>query len=343
MNDGRAPLRAFGPADGDLRRLAGRIIAFAGYGNQGRAQALNLRDSLRAASIDAPIIVSALRDGTREQAEQDGFDTRDVADAVAAAGIVFLLLPDEGLPEIFASEIAPHLRPSDALVIASGYNIAFGELGVRADVDVVMIAPRMIGRGVRLAYERGDPFYSYISVERDASGRAWETVLALAEGIGALRGGALEISAREEAIIDLYMEQGFGAIFGRLVFETLATAVEAGLPPEAMVLELYLSGEMAETMQAMADLGFVDQSRLHSLTSQYGGMTRSLRLDREPLRKHLQQALDEIKSGAFAKEWAAERASGYKTFEQLRALGLEHNPFTPIEQRLRELLSRATG
>ena len=338
MNDGRAPIRAFGDADGDLRHLAGRTIAFAGYGNQGRAQALNLRDSLRAESIDAPLIVSALRDETWRQAEQDGFDTRDVADAVAAADIIFLLVPDEGLPEVFAADIAPHLRPNDTLVVASGYNLAFGDVQFPPDVDIVMIAPRMIGRGVRLAYERGEAFYSYISVEQNASGRAWETVLALAKGIGALRGGALEISAREEAVIDLYMEQGFGALFGRLVFETLATAVSAGLPPEAMVLELYLSGEMAETMQAMADLGFVDQARLHSLTSQYGGMTRSMRLDREPLRKHLQQALDEIRSGAFAREWAAERASGYKTFEQLRELGREHNPFTPIEQRLRELL-----
>jgi ketol-acid reductoisomerase len=341
MSNVAPPLRAFGEADGDIRDLAGRTIAFIGYGNQGRAQALNLRDSLRAASIDAPIVVSALRDGTAEQAEADGFPTQAVADAAKAADVLFLLVPDEALPEIFAKEIAPHLSANDALVFASGYNLAFDLIDIPKNVDAVMLAPRMIGRGLRLHYERGDGFYSYVSVEQDASGRAWPLVLALAAGIGALRGGALELSARQETVIDLYMEQGFGALFGRLVFETLAAATEAGLPPEAMVLELYLSGEMAETMQAMAGLGFVEQSRLHSLTSQYGGMTRSLRVDRAAMQAHLKKALDEITSGAFAREWAAEQAAGHENFERLRQVGAEHNPFTPVERRLRELLDEA--
>jgi len=341
MSDASPLLRAFAEADGDLRDLAGLTIAFIGYGNQGRAQALNLRDSLRAASIDAPIIVSALPDGTLEQAEADGFPVRAVPDAAQAAGVLFLLVPDEALPEIFASEIAPHLNANDALVFASGYNLAFDLIAVPTNVDAVMLAPRMIGRGLRLRYERGEGFYTYVSVEQDLSGRAWPLVLALAAGIGALRGAAIEISARQEATIDLYMEQGFGALFGRLVFETLAAATDAGLPPEAMVLELYLSGEMAETMQAMADLGFVDQSRLHSLTSQYGGMTRSLRVDREVIQAHLRQVIDEITSGAFAREWAAEQAAGHENFERLRELGSKHNPFTPIEQRLRKLLDAA--
>jgi ketol-acid reductoisomerase len=340
MSEAPPPLRPFATGDGDLRALAGRAIAFIGYGNQGRAQALNLRDSLRAASIDVPIAVSALPDGTREQARADGFQTRPVAEAARDADVLFLLVPDEALPQVFTQEIAPQLQTNDALVFASGYNLAFDLIDVPAGVDIVMLAPRMIGRGLRLHYKRGEGFYTYVSVERDASGRAWPLLLALAEAIGSLRGGALELSARQETVIDLYMEQGFGALFGRLVFETLAAAVEAGLPPEAMVLELYLSGEMAETMQAMADLGFVEQSRLHSLTSQYGGMTRSLRVDREPIRKHLQQVLDEITSGAFAKEWAAEQAAGHENFERLRRLGAEHNPFTPIEARLRELLDR---
>lgn len=341
MSDAPPAMRAFVTGDGDLREIAGRPIAFIGYGNQGRAQALNLRDSLRAAALDVDIIVAAQRDGTLEQAEADGFPTRAVAEAAKTAAVLFLLVPDEALPEIFANEVAPHLQPNDALVFASGYNLAFDLIDIPKTVDVVMLAPRMIGRGVRLQYERGEGFYSYVSVEQDASGRAWPTVLALAEAIGALRGAALEISARQETIIDLYMEQGFGALFGRLVFETLAAALDAGLPPEAMVLELYLSGEMAETMQAMADLGFVEQSRLHSLTSQYGGMTRSLRVDRESLQAHLQQALEEITSGAFAREWAAEQAAGHENFERLRELGRQHNPFTPIEQRLRNLLEEA--
>ena len=338
---GAAPIRAFGQGDGDLRQLRGQNIAFVGYGNQGRAQALNLRDSLRADSIEATIVASALRDATWQQAEADGFEVRSVSEAASAADVIFLLIPDEILPEVFAAEIAPGLRSNDTLVFASGYNLAFESITVPSNVDVMLLAPRMIGEKVRELFELGEGFYSYVSVEQDASGNAWAILLALAKGIGTLRLGALEISAWQETMIDLYMEQGFGALFGRLVFETLAAAVEADLPAEAMVLELYLSGEMAETMHAMAELGFVEQSRLHSPTSQYGGMTRSLRVDREVLRQHLQTALAEISSGAFAKEWAAERASNYETFEKLRALGAEHNPFTPAEQRLRELLSRA--
>jgi ketol-acid reductoisomerase len=338
---GSAPIRVFGDADGDLHQLQARTIAFAGYGNQGRAQALNLRDSLHAEAIDATIVVSALPDETWEQAKQDGFDVRSVAEAATAADVIFLLIPDEVLPEVFAAEIAPNLRANDTLVLASGYNLAFKAITVPPNVDVLLLAPRMIGQKVRELYEHGEGYYSYVSVEQDASGHAWPELLALAKGIGTLRLGALEISAWQETIIDLYMEQGFGALFGRLVFETLAAAVEAGMPAEAMVLELYLSGEMAETMHAMAEHGFVEQSRLHSPTSQYGGMTRSLRVDRDALRKHLQTALEEISSGAFAKEWAAERASNYEKFESLRALGAQHNPFTPAEQRLRQLLSRA--
>jgi len=334
-------LRVFGQGDGDLSHLRGQTVAFVGYGNQGRAQALNLRDSLRSEGIEASITISALRDKTWQHAERDGFDARSVADAVTAANVVFLLIPDEVLAEVFAAEIAPNLTPNASLVFASGYNLFYEAISVPDNVDVVLLAPRMIGEKVRELYERGEGYYSYLAVEQDASGDAWNTLLALAKGIGTLRLGALEISAKQETIIDLFMEQGYGALFGRLVFETLAAAVEAGMPAEAMILELYLSGEMAETMHAMAEHGFVEQSRLHSPTSQYGGMTRSLRVDREALRKHLLTALEEISSGAFAKEWAEERASGYKNFENLRALGTQHNPFTPAEHRLRELLESA--
>jgi ketol-acid reductoisomerase len=334
--------RAFGESDGELRQLAGRTIAFIGYGNQGRAQALNLRDSLRAASLagDVTIVASALRDETWSQAEADGFPLRTVPEAAQAADVLFLLVPDEALPDIFAAQIAPHLNPNDALVFATGYNLAFGTLPVPSNVDVVMVAPRMIGRQMRLRFERGDGFYSYLAVEQDASGNAWPLLLALAKGIGTLSagGGAFELAARDEAVLDLFHEQGFGALFGAMMFEMLRVGQEAGLPPEALVLDYYLSGELAESMQAMAELGFVEQSYLHSRTSQYGGMTRSLRVDREAIRKHLEEVMREITSGDFAREWAAEQSGGAENFEKLRALGRQHNPFTPIELRLRELL-----
>jgi ketol-acid reductoisomerase len=337
--------RAFGEADGDLRDMAGRTIAFIGYGNQGRAQALNLRDSLRAESLDTetPIVVSTLRDETWTQAEADGFPVRPLPDVADEADVLFLLVPDEELPSIFNAQIAPNLHANDLLVFATGYNLAFDGVTPPPDVDVTMLAPRMIGRQLRQLFEAGKGFYSYVAVEQDASGRAWPGVLALAKGIGTLRLGAFELSARDEAVIDLWDEQGFGPIIGATVLVLLEVAKEAGLPLEALVLDTYLSGEMAQTFQAMSELGFVDQARLHSRTSQYGGMMGTLSIDREPIRQHLRRALERITNGEFVREWTAEQAAGCENFEKLRDLGADHNPFTPIEQRIREALREAQG
>jgi len=335
-------LRAFGEADGDLGELAGRTIAIIGYGNQGRAQALNLRDSLQPAG---DIVVGTLRDESWAQAEADGFDVRPVAEAAAAGDVLLLLIPDEDLAPVFDAEIRPHLKPHDAIVFASGYALAFGGLTPPPDVDVLLLAPRMIGRQLRELYTRGWGFYSYLSVEQEASGRAWPRLLALAKGVGTLRagGGGFELSAKDEALLDLFAEQGFGPILGSAVMLMLEVGTEAGLPAEALVLDLYLSGEMAQTFQAMAELGFYDQSLLHSLTSQYGGMMGTLSLDREPLRQHLQRAVERIRSGEFAREWSGERAAGYENFNRLRDLGRERNPFSLVEARIRGALAKAQG
>lgn len=339
MSEGTPSLRAFGEGDGDLRQLAGRTVAFIGYGNQGRAQALNLRDS-----GVSDIFVGTLHDDSWAQAEADGFPVRAIAEAAQAADVLLLLIPDEELPETFRQQIAPHLQPNDALVFASGYNLAFGELAPPSNIDVLLLAPRMIGRQLRQLYQQGKGFYSYLSVEQDASGRAWPTLLALAKGIGTLSasgGGAFELSAKNEAVLDLYHEQGFGSLLGITLYLLLEVGLQAGLPPEALVLDLYLSGEAAQTLQAMADLGFFEQSRLHSLTSQYGGMMRSLALDREPIRQHLLRIIEEVRTGIFAHEWAAEREAGYENFERLRALAGSANPFSPIEERIRAALREA--
>jgi ketol-acid reductoisomerase len=338
-------MRAFADADGDLRELAGRTIGFAGYGNQGRAQALNLRDSLRAASLESevPIAIATLRDETWTQAEADGFPVRPLPDVAEASDVLFLLTPDEELPAVFSAEIAPQLKANAALVFATGYNLAFDGVAPPPTTDVTMLAPRMIGRQLRQLFEQGKGFYSYVSVEQDATGRAWPVVLALAKGIGTLApgGGAFELSARDEAVLDLWDEQGFGPIIGATVMVMLEVAQEAGLPLEALVLDLYLSGEMAQTFQAMADLGFVDQARLHSRTSQYGGMMGTLGLDREPIRQHMKRALERITNGEFVREWTAEQATGCENFERLRDLGAKLNPFSPIEQRIRDALREA--
>ena len=343
MSEAATPFRAFGASDGNIKFLEGRQVAFIGYGNQGRAQALNLRDSLETASVSCDIRIGTVQDDSWQQAESDGFSVQPVADATHAANILFLLVPDEVLPSVFGEEIAPHLSEGDTLVFASGYNLAYEEISPPSNVDVTLLAPRMIGRQLRQLYEKNLGFYSYISVEQDASGHAWETLLALAAGIGTLAkpGGAFELSAKDETTLDLYHEQGFGSLLGMMFYTMLEVGIEAGIPAEAMALDMYLSGEAAETFQAMADLGFYEQSKLHSRTSQYGGMMRSLALDREPMRQHLRKVVQEVKDGTFAKQWALEQASGAENFENLRTLAGKANPFTPIEERIKELLREA--
>jgi ketol-acid reductoisomerase len=339
MTNDAPAMRCFGEAHGDLTVLEAHAIGVLGYGNQGRAQALNLRDS-----GVKHVTVGTQRDETWEHAERDGFAVAPVNSVADASNILMLLLPDEELPAVFTSEIAPRLHAGDALVFASGYNLAFGDLGIRSDVDVLLLAPRMIGRQVRELFEESRGFYSYVSVERDATGSAWPVLLALAKGIGTLSangGGAFELSARDEAVLDLFHEQGFGSLLGATMMLLLDVGMEAGLPPEALVLDYYLSGEMSETFQAMADLGFYEQSNLHSRTSQYGGMMRTIGLDREPIRQHLADVMQDIRSGEFARRWAAEQATGCENFERLRGLAAQANPFSAIEARLHEMTRRA--
>ena len=331
-----AGLRAFGENDGDLSHLAGRRIAFIGYGNQGRAQALNLRDSGAGG-----IAIGTLKDASWPEAEADGFPVSSAVEAARDADVLFLLTPDEELPVLFREEIAPQLQANDMLVFASGYNLAYEGITIPADIDVALLAPRMIGRQLRLLYERGEGFYSYISVEQNASGNAWPVLLALAKGIGTLRVGAFELSAKDETLLDLYHEQGFGSLLGSTIYMMLEVGTQAGIPAEALVLDLYLSGEAAETMRTMAELGFVDQARLHSLTSQYGGMMRTMGMDREPMRKHLESIIEDLKSGAFAKRWGAERESGYESFRETQKLAGGANPFSPIEERIRASIREA--
>lgn len=343
MSEATPTFRAFGAADGNSKQLDGHTVAFIGYGNQGRAQALNLRDTLSSSSIKCNIIVGTERDATWQQAEADGFAVQTVAEAAHPADILFLLVPDEVLPDVFVEQIKPHLKPHDLIVFASGYNLTYEGISPPDNIDIALLAPRMIGRKVRELYEKGHGFYSYISVEQDTSGSAWKILLALAAGIGTLAppGGAFELSAKDETILDLYHEQGFGSLLGMTFYTMLEVGIEAGIPAEAMALDLYLSGEVAETFHAMAELGFYEQAKLHSRTSQYGGMMRSLALDREPIRQHLEKVLREVKDGTFARQWAEEQASGAKNFEQLRDLAGQANPFTPIEKRIKELVREA--
>ncbi|MBI1386085.1 MAG: ketol-acid reductoisomerase [Rhizobiales bacterium] len=318
--------------DGDLSLLEGRTVCIFGYGNQGRAQALNMRDS------GIEVIVGSRSDASAEQCREDGFAVHPLAEAAARADVLFLLLPDEVMPEIYRAEIAPHLKPGVVLVFASGYNIFFKHITPPADADVVLVAPRMIGKGVRDTFVSGVGFPSLIGVEQDASGKALARTIALSKAIGSTRMGVVMSSFREETIIDLFAEQ-WGFLYAvRRAYEVLT---EAGCGSEAVLLELYASGEGIETARAYRDIGLFHQITLHSRTSQYGQeVTARLAPDEDEAEKDkLRKIVREIADGTFARAWAAEQAGGAKTLEAAHRAALAH-PMVVEEQKLYKLLGR---
>lgn len=322
--------------DADPYVLAGQTIAVLGYGNLGRSVALNLRDS------GHQVVVGNVADGYRAVAEDDGFAPRDIADAVAEADVAVVLLPDEVIPSSFVRDIRPHLSPGSALCVASGYVLAYGLVHPPAGIDVLMLSPRMVGEDVRTTYEEASGFFSYVSVEQDASGKAWQRLLGLAQGIGSLTRGALELSAEREAQLDLFVEQTFGAYLGVALQSAFEAGREAGLSPEALVLELYMSGEMSRTITAFAEKGFFPAVAQHGLTATFGGFLRTSEIDTEGMRRFFRHVLDDISTGGFAARLQREEAEGYPTLAAIRQVTSEDNPLSEAERRLRAAI-RSTG
>ena len=324
--------RMYFEEDSDLRHLADQTICIVGYGNQGRAQALNMRDS------GLSVIVGSRRDMSYKTALQDGFAVFPVDEAAARSDIIFLLVPDEVMAQVFGQDIAPNLAPGNMLVFASGYNIAFGLIQPPSDIDVVLIAPRMIGAGVRDTYLSGEGFPSLVAVHHSATETAFERMLALCEGIGSAKMGVIESSFLEETTVDLFAEQ-VGFLYAvRRYCEVL---VEAGCSPEAAMLEFYASGEGIETARAYRDIGLWDQITLHSRTSQYGQEVTS-RLspeDEETERARLRAIISHIQDGSFAREWTAEQQAGFPEFNRVRDLNMAHE-MREAERKLYKVLGR---
>lgn len=320
-------------SEADPSLLTGRKIAVVGYGNLGRSVALNLRDS-----GCRDIVVSEIAASARELALRDGFTLVPTTQAAAESDIVFVLVSDEQAPSVYPAELAGQVRPGTALVFASGYNLAFGLLKPAHDLDVLMIAPRMLGPLIRSRYQKGLGVLSYISVEQDASGGAWPTLLALTRGLGALRTGSLVLTAAQEAHLDLFIEQSVGPEIGSAIMTAFRVGQEAGLPAEALVLEMYMSGEMSQTFQEMADVGFFHQVRAHGFTAMYGGMVRTLVLDADQRADLYRQVLREIKDGSFAQELQAEVEAGYPSLGLSEEMLAGHNPMAEAERTIRAAL-----
>lgn len=305
--------------DASLEPLADKTVGVLGYGNQGRAQALNLRDS------GVRVIVGNRDDDYRRQAVADGFQPLPLREAAASADVLLILTTDESQPVIWAEHIAPGLRPGKTLVWASGYNVGYGLIPLPTDVDAVMVAPRMTGNMVRALYEQGKGAIAQFAVQQDASGQARERALALCKGIGLTRGGVFESTFREEAELDLYAEQVIWAGLTAWFVACFEIGVEHGFPAELMVMELYASGEAAEILRHMSVNGFFKQMVNHSTTSQYGTLSRGPAFISEAMRQRARELLRrDIKEGAFVKEWTTEQAHGAKRLEELRRLALAH-------------------
>ncbi|GMU94448.1 MAG: ketol-acid reductoisomerase (NADP(+)) [Candidatus Hydrogenedentota bacterium] len=325
--------RFFSSRDRIPNALAGERVAVVGYGHLGQPFARNLRDS-----GVANLVIGNIEDGYAETARRDGFDVLPIKDAVAQATVSLILLPDEVVPEVFPSDLAPSLQPASAIVFASGYTLAFDLIRAPADVDVLLVAPRMGGEQARERYLEGRGFYAYVSVERDASGKAWTRLLGLADAVGILKAGALELNAWNEAILDLYIEQSVGAMLGTAMLTAFATAQDAGIPPEALVMEMYMSEEMETVWRSFREKGFFRASHDHGPTAMFGGYIRSMEFMASGLSDTFNRILDDIRSGRFAKQFDDERREGYPQLSIAQAMSNEEGPMAEAEKWLRETL-----
>lgn len=328
-------MKVYTDADASLEALAGKTAAILGYGNQGRAQALNLRDS------GANVIVGNREDPYAEQARADGFEPLPILEAATAGDFLFILTTDESQPLIWNEQIAPGLAADNTLVWASGYNVGYNLVKPPPEVDVVMVAPRMTGNYVRVLFEHGKGAMAQVAVQQDATGHAWARMMAVAKGIGATRGGVFESSFREEAELDLFAEQVVWAGLVAWFEECFNLGVEQGFSPELMVLELYASGEASEILGMMAKNGFYKQMANHSTTSQYGTLTRSRNLLNSEIKAKMRHNLvEDIKGGVFAREWSNEQGSGFQKLAALKSAAMD-NLMSQAEARIIPLVRQA--
>lgn len=315
--------------DADLETLKDEVIAVVGYGNQGRSQALNMRDS------GLTVIVGNIKDRSYDQAKEDGFEAYLIPEAVKKASIVFILLPDEVQQEVYKESIEPHLDKGDAIVFAHGYNLHYGFLWPKEDIDVLMVAPRMVGKFVRELYEKGSGAPVFFYAHQDATGKAQQRVLGLCKAIGATRVGAMEITVAEETELDHFSEHFIAPIISRTLILSYEVLTQMGYTPEAVLMETYMSGELGEVMSSLAKDGLVAQLPFHSRTSQYGQLLYAETVMSDEYRDLIREIVEEIKTGKFAKDWQVEQLLGYPVFNKLLKRALDH-PINEAERKLKE-------
>jgi ketol-acid reductoisomerase len=317
--------------DADLSLIKDKRIAIIGYGNQGRSQALNMRDT------GLNVIVGNIEDGYAANARNDGWELLPIAEAAARAEIKLILTSDDSQPEVYEKWIKSSLKPGDVLSFAHGFNIHFREIMPPDFLDVVMVAPRMLGDGVRATFVEGRGFASMIGVHQDSTGQALARCLAIAKGIGSTKMGVLMSSFEEETLIDLYEEHQPALYALRTAFEAL---VEAGCSPEAVILDLYASGESIKWAEYGRDLGAFERMKRASQTAQFGHLVWSQRyFDREAALEGSRKIIADIKNGSFYKALKAQKRANLSQVDETKAENSRHS-MIEREDRLYQILGR---
>ena len=311
--------------------LQGKKIAVLGYGSQGHAHALNLKDS----GFDV-VVGLRLESSSVEKAEAAGLSVMSIADASAAADLIMILLPDTEQKRIYDSEIAPHLTAGKALFFAHGFNIRYGLITPPADVDVAMVAPKGPGHLVRRTFAEGGGVPALIAVHQDATGQAKGLALAYAHGVGGTRAGVLETTFTEETETDLFGEQavlcGGVTALVRAGYETL---VEAGYQPESAYFECL--HEIKLIVDLMYEQGITGMRYSISDTAEYGDLTRGSRVISAAVKAEMKEILNEIQDGRFAAEWIKENEIGRPRYRELKEAGRAH-PIETVGAKLRDLM-----
>ena len=304
--------------DGDLKNLAGKTVAIVGYGSQGHAHALNLRDS----GVNV-IVAERMGDPPRTKAKDAGFEVYDASEAARRADLIVILIPDPIQAQVYQEAIAPHLGPGKTLVFAHGFNIHYKFIVPPPTVDVIMIAPKCPGHRLRELFTEGVGVPSLLAIEQDASGHAEATGLAYAKGIGSLKAGVIRTTFKEETETDLFGEQtvlcgGVSALI-TTAFETL---VEAGYQPEIAYFECLHELKLIVDLIYQGGIKYMRYSV--SDTAEYGDYTRGPEVIDAHVRETMKQVLAGIQDGSFAKEWMDENAKGRQHFLEMRAKASAH-------------------
>jgi ketol-acid reductoisomerase len=317
--------------DADLSLIQRRKVAIIGYGSQGHAHANNLQDS-------GVQVVVGLREGSTSWAKATaaGLKVQDVGSAVRGADVVMILAPDETQGDLYRSDIEPNIQPGAALAFAHGFNIHFGQITPRADLDVIMIAPKGPGHLVRSTYQQGGGVPSLIAIFQDQSGQAKDLSLSYAAANGGGRAGVIETSFREETETDLFGEQavlcGGATALIQAGFDTL---VEAGYAPEMAYFECL--HELKLIVDLIYEGGIANMRYSISNTAEYGDFSRGPRIVTDETRKEMKKILSEIQNGEFAREWMGENRTGASVLKAKRRIARSH-PIEEVGERLRGMM-----